>query len=436
MGARFTFLSEAHWLNGERAIGYAWIFLILFAIASLAWIGLSPHLIDPEGKPLGTDFMDVWAAGKLALAGEPAAAYDYARHYAIERNALPYPAGSAAPYYGWHYPPLFLLIAAPLALLPYGAALAAWMAATLPAYLAAAKQAMPVRRWWVFALAFPAVFVNLGHGQNAFLTTALLGCGLILLTGRPWLAGVLFGLLAYKPQFAVLIPIALIAGGHWRPLVSGTMTVCVAAAISAAVFGEETWRAFFASLHLTQAYVLEQGATGWEKIQSTFSAVRMWGGAIDLAYIVQGAVSLAATAVTVLVWRSRATMPIKSAALCVALLMATPYVLDYDLVVLALPMAWLAAEGVRVGFLPWEKIALGAAWLLPLVSRAVGMIGVPLGPFVLALCLAIIVRRALTPGHATADMSDADPVTRALAFWTRARPCDAANALPQTCWRL
>ena len=59
------------------------------------------------------------------------------------------------------------------------------------------------------------MFVNVGHGQNGFLTAALLGGALHWLDRRPWLAGVLIGCLAYKPQFGVLIPVALLAG---RPM--------------------------------------------------------------------------------------------------------------------------------------------------------------------------------------------------------------------------
>ena len=70
--------------------------------------------------------------------------------------------------------------------------------------------------WLLLALAFPAVFVNIGHGHNGFLTAALIGAGLLMLDRRPILAGILFGLMAYKPQFGVLIPLVLAATGRWR----------------------------------------------------------------------------------------------------------------------------------------------------------------------------------------------------------------------------
>src|SRR5207248_327842 len=155
----------------------------------------------------------------------PAAAYDYARVSAVQLGALPWREGAAVPIFPWHYPPMFLIIVAGLALLPYGTALAAWLAATLLAYPATVRAIPPDRPAIMAALAFPAVFVNLGHGQNGFLSTALLGGGLLLLGRRPALAGFLLGLLAYKPQLGLLLPLALLAGSHWRAMIVAGLTV-------------------------------------------------------------------------------------------------------------------------------------------------------------------------------------------------------------------
>ena len=397
------FLADSHWLNEERVVNYSRMLVVAYIAATALWLGLSHGLIDANGKPIGTDFMDVWAAGKLALAGEPGAAYDYARHFEVQRHALPWRAGQDVPYFGWHYPPLFLLVAAPLALLPYGAALGTWMAVTLPAYLAVMRAIIPSRRWLVLALAFPAVFVNLGHGQNGFLSTGLLGGGLLLLESHPLIAGICFGLLSYKPQFGILLPLALIAGSHWRVFIAASLTAVVAMLLSSAILGADVWRAFFASLHLTRTYVLEQGPTGWEKIQSAFSAVRMLGGGIPFAYAVQGAVSLCVAMAVLWSWRRPVSIPLKGAILTTASLMATPYILDYDLLLLALPIAWLAAEGLRAGFWRWEKAILAGVWLTPIVSRQIGVLGIPIAPFMLALLLIVLIRRA-------ANLSAREPV--------------------------
>ena len=123
----------------------------------------------------------------------------------------------------------------------------------------------------------PAVFVNLGHGHNGFLTAALMAFALINLDTRPILAGVLFGLLAYKPQFGLMIPLVLLATGRWRTLFAAGATVVLLVIAATLAFGFETWRAFFRFAEYTRAIVLETGETGWHKIQSVFSWARMWG---------------------------------------------------------------------------------------------------------------------------------------------------------------
>lgn len=388
------FLVRAPWLNEERVTAYAWIFVLLYAVATVGLIALSPHLIDPNGKPVGTDFMNVWAAGKLALAGDPGAAYDYAKHYAVQAQALPYAEGQEATYFGWHYPPFFMLVAALLALLPYGAALAGWMALTLPPYLAAMKAMIPHRRWLLFALAFPAVFVNLGHGQNGFLSAGLLGLGLLALERRPVLAGLFFGLLTYKPQMGFLLPLVLIVDRQWIAFLTAAATAIAMSLLSYLMLGADAWHAFFGSFELTRTYILEQGATGWEKLQSPFAAMRMLGASIQTAYAVHGAVSLGVAAVVLWIWRSPVGIPLKGAALATGTLLVTPYVLDYDLMLLALPLAWLTVEGLRSQFLNYEKLTLFIVWFLPLISREIGALGLPIAPIVLLVLLSFILRRA------------------------------------------
>jgi len=141
--------------------------------------------------------------------------------------------------------------------------------------------------------------------------------------------------------------------------------------------------------------VLEQGNTGWEKIQSIFSAVRMWGGSIHLAYAIQFALAAILAATLAWLWHSEAAFELKAAALAVASLLATPYVLDYDLVVLGIAIAYLARLGLTQGFRTCEVSLLAAAWIVPLLSRGVAQVmAIPLGLLVLLILYAFILRRA------------------------------------------
>ena len=181
--------------------------------------------------------------------GLAATAFDPAAHFAREQAIF----GAATQYYAFQYPPVFLLVAAALAQLPYLPALALWQAATLALYLLAIRAIIvsspsPGRvgirgDWLLLALAFPAVFINLGHGQNGFLTAALFGGALALLDRRPLVAGVLIGLMIYKPQFGLMIPLVLLATGRWRVIVAAAATVLVLLLLTLAAFGTEVWPA-------------------------------------------------------------------------------------------------------------------------------------------------------------------------------------------------
>ncbi len=386
-------LRSGEWLTPARARGYSLILLGISALAIAGWIAVSDGLIDRNGKPLGTDFSNVYAAGSLTWQGRPAEAYQPALQHAEEKAVFD---GREVPFYGWHYPPFFFAIAVLVAAVPYAWGLAIWLAASLAAYLAAMRAILPRPGTLLIATAFPAVFVNIGHGQNGFLTAALLGGALHWLDRRPWLAGVLIGLLAYKPQFGVLIPVALLAGGRWSSIAAAAATVATLLAVSFVTLGGDVWHAFADSMTFTQTVVLEQGSTGWEKIQSVFSAVRMWGAGVQLAYAVQIALALMLATSLGWLWRSDAAFELKASALATASLLATPYVLDYDLVALAVGIVFFVRHGLSRGFRTFEISLLAAAWIAPLLSRGVaGAAGIPLGLMVLLALYVFTLRRAL-----------------------------------------
>jgi alpha-1,2-mannosyltransferase len=385
-------LQSGRWLTASRIRGYSLIVLALGVMAIVVWVTLADRLIDRNGKPIGTDFSNVYAAGRLTWQGQPQNAYDPVLQYQAEQTVFD---GRSVLFYGWHYPPFFFAIAFAVAALPYGFALLLWLAASMAAYLAAIRAILPRRETLLIATAFPAVLVNIGHGQNGFLTAALLGGALQLIDKRPALAGVLIGLLAYKPQFGVLIPIALLAGRRWNTIGAAAATVIALIVISIVALGGEVWHAFASSLNFTQSVVLEQGGTGWEKIQSAFAAARNLGADVGTAYAIQMALAMGLAATLAWLWQGASAFELKAAALVVASLLATPYVLDYDLVALAVAIAFLVRHGLICGFRDYEISLLAAAWIVPLLSRSIaGATGIPLGLAVLLALYVSIVRRA------------------------------------------
>jgi len=345
-------------------------------------------LIGADGKGIPDDFVNVWAAGRLVLEGHAPAVYDWPTHKAMQEVALGRPFDG---YFGWHYPPNFLFVAAALAVLPYLSAYLLWLAVTVPIYLAAIRAIIGERSGYLLAAAFPGVLFNAIVGQNGFLSAGMMGAGLVLLAERPVLAGLAFGVLTYKPQLGILIPIALIAGGYWRTIAAAAALTIAWSVISLAAFDWHTWQGFIANISHTSEAFLSNGWANFGKLQTAFGLIRSTDGSEALAWFVHGGmIAIAAIAVAAL-WRSRASYEIKAAGLSVAALLATPYLYAYDLAVLAVPLAFLFRRARQTGFLPFELPTIGAACLLLLLFPFVVL---PLGFVSVLLVAGLIARRA------------------------------------------
>ncbi len=398
MAAIMLALRAAPWLGAQRASAWAGILAALSIISALSLIGLTHGggIPDPWGRPLAADFSSFWTAGGLALQGLPASAWDPAAHAAAQIASFRPDAGYGTDYYAFFYPPPYLLICLPLALLPYGPALAVWILATGTAYFVVMRSLLP--RTWpaaLAALAFPAVLLNAGNGQNGALSTALMGTAALQLDRRPRAAGACLGALCFKPQLALLVVPALIAARRWRSLAWAAGTAGALCLASLLIFGETAWQAFLANTALARA-ALEAGLVGFPKMVSTFAAMRQLGAAPSLAWAVQCLASLTALATVLSVSHRKPGAGAEGATMAAAACLASPFLLDYDLMLLAIPLAWVAARAERGGYLPWEKLILLAAFVLPLVVRQLAILaGVPLAPLVVAALLAVVVRRAL-----------------------------------------
>jgi hypothetical protein len=390
-------LREAPWLTADRARAYGRIFIVLTLACIALWIAFSHGRLDPGRQLLGTDFASFWTASKLALEGHPEAVYDSARHAAEEAMLFQ---GAKPQYAAFFYPPVYLLYVLPLALLPYLVSLVLWLTATGALFLGVIRRYLKPEFGLLAAFAFPALLSNLGHGQNAFLSTALFGLAILSLGSRPILAGTCIGALAFKPHLGILWPVALLATGRFKTFIAAGATALALVLASYLVFGAETWAAFFKLSALARA-TLEKGYVAPEKMASVFAAVRVLGGGVTLGYAAQILIGLLGAASLVHLLRARKASDAHGPAILCATLLATPFLLDYDLVLLAIPLAWLAREGVREGFRPWEKLILAIGFVLPLIARSIAeATSIPLTPFVVAALYACVLRRGLNRAHA------------------------------------
>ena len=345
-------------------------------------------IFDANGLGIPTDFVNVWSAGKLVLEGHPALAYDWDIQKQVQVAVL----GQSYPgNFAWHYPPPFLLIASLLALFPYAVAYIGWAAISLVPYLAVMRAIVGRPFGLLLGAAFPVVLINTLVGQNGFLTASLIGGTLYLMPTRPLLSGICLGLLSYKPQYGLLFPLVLIAASQWKVFITAGVVAVAMALGSWLAFGTESWQAFFHWMPMFSQAFLTEGRAPWGKMQSIFAVVRYFGGSEPLGWVLQWIMSGAVAVLLALMWRSRVSYPLKAAALAACTLLITPYLFLYDLMVLAIPVAFLVRIGLTGGFERHELPALGLAAALLFFYP---LVGAPTGFVATLIVSGLIARRA------------------------------------------
>jgi hypothetical protein len=147
------------------------------------------------------------------------------------------------------YPPINALLCAPLAVLPPRPAYRVLMACNLALTFAIgwlAQRMSGGRIWWqlgaVFVMGFPGYSGALNLGQNALFSLFLLVLGWIQLQrGHPGRAGILWGLLAYKPVWALAFFLVPLLTRRWRMAAAMAATGTTLAAATLPVVGVQAW---------------------------------------------------------------------------------------------------------------------------------------------------------------------------------------------------
>ena len=380
------------WLNRERLTVYPKIFLALYvgfgAVLIISAAFSRNGMTDFLGRPLGADFSHYWVASSLAAAGDPAAVYNpqefLAAQEAFFKVKFPLP---------WLYPPSYLLLVLPLALLPYLPALAVWLVVTLGAYLAVVRRIAPHPLTLWLALAFPGTFQNFFHGQNGFMSAALMGGGLLLLNRSPLTAGFLLGLLSYKPHLWILVPLALVAGRRWRVLMAAMTAALAMVLASWLALGQQVWIAYWHNISLPMK-LLREGFLPIDKMVTVFSALLQFGTGLATALVVQTIIMTAVGGAIFWLWRRETAFAVQVSGLVLAILLFTPYCYSYDLMLLAIPLAWLGWEGYTKGWLPGEQLFQVLGWTMPFIAIIGGQLKVQLAPLIVVALFLLVLRRS------------------------------------------
>ncbi len=369
-------LASGDFLTAARRRTAAALVLVYGAAsAGAAYLASPDGLRDPTGVPFGPDMLAFWTAGRLAAEGGAMLAYDAAAGARFQADLI---GADSLPFLPFLHPPQFLFVALLLAQLPFVAAFAMFSGATMAAWIAAAAAFARTRGAALMLAAAPAALIALKYGQAAFLLSALFTGALMSLQRRPLLSGALFGLMAFKPQYGLLIPVALAAGGCWRAVAGAAAMILIQTIITGAAFGWDVFARFAEQAAFARAAVFEQGAGAWATNFTLYGALALWGAGPVLAYAAQAALALFLGLRVASLWRSGADFRLKAAGLMIAAFLATPYALEYDAVLLLPPVLLLWSLGAERGFAPFVKALLAAAWIAPLFAAPLaGATGVP-----------------------------------------------------------
>jgi hypothetical protein len=242
---------------------------------------------------------------------------------------------------------------------------------------------------WLLIAAFPATLIQVTHGQTAFLSAGLLLLGALRVRERPILSGVLFGLATVKPQFGLLVPLVLVLTGEWRVIAAAAATALALAVASAVWFGAGLWHEWYTLTRAAQT-AMDAGTVGYAKMVSPFAALMLLGVPSGLSYALQGLISAVVAAMLAQAsWRRRYTAEL-GALMLVGAVLVTPFVLDYDMLLLAPALIVVASRG----FGAWEKLAVLLTFAAPAFARPIGMnLHVPIMPEAAFLLYWVLWRR-------------------------------------------
>ncbi len=289
---------------------------LLWELSAVSWFLLLPYVMTAHGHldwtrhALGRDFVNYWTAGHLAFTPHRLDIFNPALFLNWEHRLF----DPALPFHFWSYPPPALFLVAPLALFPYIPGLIAWSTVGIVALIPAARAFFPEGRDRWLLVAAPAAAINVGLGQNGAFTAALLIGGLALWRTRPCWSGVLLGLLIFKPQIAILLPVAVLAERRWGVMAVAAATAVGVLLLSTLAFGVDAWQGFFGPTLTMQQTMLSQGSGPFQwMMPSAFMAARVLGFRSDWAMAIQTPFTLVAIWLVWRAYRSQADDMLKAA---------------------------------------------------------------------------------------------------------------------------
>lgn len=327
-----------------------------------------PGLIGPNYNTPGTDWMVFYTAAQSFWHGRLDLLVDGDRFTAFLNAQFSGVLTQPLSYRPWIAPPSFLLLLLPFGLVGFGVSYTVFQLASAALLLASLRPGAsdPKSAWTIglSALFCPAAALNAVDGQTGFLVTGILIAGVRLLDKRPLAAGILFGLLSVKPQYFVLVPVALVAARQGKALFATFASALVLAAASVALFGVEPWLWWFHKVLAGDPKWIEHGRLWGNSLYASAVLLGAPGGlaaALQTAGLLGGAVAIYAG------FRRIREPDLKCALLLATAFLAAPHSGPYEaMMTVVAGCLWLKHATAPVEL--WRWLIVLAVWLVPLVS--------------------------------------------------------------------
>jgi hypothetical protein len=302
--------------------------------------------IDRLGKVKGTDFLHFYVTGLLAHDGHWDQLYDLSAQYTSAQAVAP---TSPDTLFIPIESPQTALMFAPLAALRYTFALAIWLAVIILLYAGCCLmmwkdcRALQPHRSLVVAscAAFPGLYVLVLHGQLSGLALTCVTTALFALR-RGWklTAGFALGLLVFKPHWAVAAAAVFLAAREWRVVAGAAAGAVAQLAVTFVAVGSPVMAAYWRALRSLPRIAEFLEPRPGDSLRSLF---KLFAPSEAVAFTLYGAAALATVLAASRIWRGRAPLEIRYSAVVIALILISPHVGAYDLVLLA-PVYFLQAN--------------------------------------------------------------------------------------------
>ena len=370
-----------------------WCLALPLALTILVWIS-SPNYRFAEAAanpgqprdPLGGDFLQEYVGGKIFDSGEQERLYDldWIKQVQHDSNAVGFTLDPGQ-YYPMVYPPFYYAILSPLSRLNYQTATIIW---TLLSSLALSWAGFVLIRFgqrialpslFAFALFFSPLVLCVNMGQKSTLLLAILSTTFVLLQHRKALpAGLVFGLIAFKPHLGIVIGLAMLWKRQWH-FVAGALTTVAVLVGGSYLHSPQLWTGYFETALSMRDYLQTAGYDLAES-HSVNGALKLSLGSFAPSLVTPLSIAAAIGIIAVVGWSLRGPLETSSpqftrqfSLFIIAMILLGPHLYTYDLAMLLLPMYLAFAS---FGTMPtdrpvlwaWGIFFIAANWLVPFAA--------------------------------------------------------------------